>query len=167
MSSSTQHKEEAVYIYEVPMRLWHWTNALSILALAITGYLLGSPLPSVGGEAYDHYIMGTIRWVHFVAAYVVIIGFVGRVYWAFVGNSHAREIFLPRLWSLSWWGDVWHEVKWYAMVIKEPKKYSGHNPLATLTMHFAFVWGIVFMIVTGLALYGEGTGPHGTIWACG
>jgi Ni/Fe-hydrogenase 1 B-type cytochrome subunit len=32
------------------------------------------------------------------------------------------------------------------------------GPLATLIMHFGFVWEIVFMIVTGLALYGEGAG---------
>jgi Ni/Fe-hydrogenase 1 B-type cytochrome subunit len=30
-------------------------------------------------------------------------------------------------------------------------------------MHFVFVWGLLFMIVTGFALYGEGAG-HGS-WA--
>lgn len=159
MKAAKQHSEEAVYIYEAPMRLWHWINAFSILALAVTGYLIGSPLPSVGGEAYDHYIMGTIRWIHFVAAYLVIIGFVFRIYWVIVGNTHAREIFLPPLFNMNWWKGVWHEILWYAMLVKEPKKYAGHNPLAVLTMHFAFVWGMVFMIFTGLALYGEGTGP--------
>ncbi len=159
MKAAKQHSEEAVYIYEAPMRLWHWINAFSILALAVTGYLIGSPLPSVGGEAYDNYIMGTIRWIHFVAAYLVIIGFVFRIYWVIVGNTHAREIFLPPLFNMNWWKGVWHEILWYAMLVKEPKKYAGHNPLAVLTMHFAFVWGMVFMIFTGLALYGEGTGP--------
>ncbi|WP_372885494.1 Ni/Fe-hydrogenase, b-type cytochrome subunit [Shimia sp.] len=159
MSTAQRHSEEAVYIYEAPVRIWHWVNAFSITALAITGYLIGSPLPSVGGEAYDHYIMGYIRWIHFVAAYLVIVGFVFRIYWAIVGNSHARQIFLPQVWNPKWWGEVWHEIKWYMMLIREPKKYAGHNPLATLTMHVAFVWAIVFMIFTGLALYGEGTGP--------
>ena len=32
-----------VYVYEAPLRLWHWTNALSITALALTGWLIGSP----------------------------------------------------------------------------------------------------------------------------
>ena len=41
---------------------------------------------------------------------------------------------------------------------KEPRKYTGHNPLALLTMHFMFVWGMFFMIFTGFALYGEGAG---------
>lgn len=151
-------KEEAVYIYEVPIRLWHWINAFAILALAITGYFIGSPLPSVPGEAYENFLMGYIRWIHFVSAYVVIIGFVFRVYWAFAGNTHAGQIFIPKVWSAKWWGEVWHEIKWYAMLVREPKKYAGHNPLAALAMHVLFVWGILFMIITGLALYGEGTG---------
>ncbi len=152
------HSEEAVYVYQAPVRLWHWINAFAILALCVTGYLIGSPLPTLSGEASDHYLMGKIRFIHFVAAYIVIIGFVFRIYWAIVGDSHAKQIFFPPLLNRSWWGEVWHEIKWYAMVTKEPKKYIGHNPLATLVMHLVFVWGMVFMIFTGLALYGEGAG---------
>ncbi len=159
MSIVAKRKEEAVYVYQAPIRIWHWVQAFAILALCATGYLIGSPLPSVGGEAYDHYIMGYIRWIHFVAAYLVIIGFVFRIYWAFVGNVHSRQIFAPPVWRGSWWAEVWHEIKWYAMVAREPKKYEGHNPLAVVTMHIMYVWGTMFMIVTGLALYGEGTGP--------
>jgi len=159
MSVVEKHKEEAVYIYQAPIRIWHWIQAFALLALGLTGYFIGSPLPSVGGEAYDHYVMGYIRWIHFVSAYLVIIGFVFRIYWAFVGNTHARQIFIPPVWRGSWWAEVWHEIKWYAMMIREPKKYKGHNPLAVLTMHVMYVWCTVFMIFTGLALYGEGTGP--------
>ncbi len=151
-------KEDAVYVYEAPVRLWHWVNALAILTLCITGYFIGSPPPAVPGEASSSFLFGWIRYLHFAAAYIVIAGFLVRIYWAFVGNSHAREIFLPPFHKSSFWGEVWHEIKWYAMIAKEPKKYSGHNPLATLVMHFVFVWGIIFMMVTGLALYGEGTG---------
>ena len=159
MSVVEKHKEEAVYIYQAPIRIWHWIQAFALLALCLTGYLIGSPLPSVGGEAYDYYVMGYIRWIHFVSAYLVIIGFVFRIYWAFVGNTHARQIFIPPVWRGSWWAEVWHEIKWYAMMTREPKKYKGHNPLAVLTMHVMYVWCTIFMIFTGLALYGEGTGP--------
>ncbi len=155
---ATAHKEETVYIYEAPLRLWHWINALAIVVLAITGYFIGSPLPPVPGEASDHFVMGYIRWLHFSAAYVVIVGFVFRIYWAFVGNHHAHQVFVPPVWRRKWWGEVWYEVKWYAMAVREPKKYAGHNPLAVITMHVVFIWTLVFMMITGLALYGEGTG---------
>ncbi|MEX3010542.1 Ni/Fe-hydrogenase, b-type cytochrome subunit [Hoeflea sp. TYP-13] len=158
MSTTANHKEEAVYVYEAPLRLWHWVNAISILVLCVTGYLIGSPPKSIGGEAYFSFQFGWIRYLHFAAGYVFAIGFVFRVYWAFVGNKHARQIFLPPLWQASFWRELAHEIKWYAMIANQPMKYSGHNPLANLVMHFVFVWGAVFMTVTGFALYGEGTG---------
>ncbi len=152
------HEEPAVYVYQAPVRIWHWINALAITVLAVTGYFIGSPLPAVPGEASDNFLMGYIRFAHFAAAYIFVIGFLGRVYWAFVGNSHAREIFSPPVFRPSFWGGVWHELKWYLFLAKAPRKYTGHNPLAVLTMHVMFVWGALFMIVTGLALYGEGAG---------
>ncbi|MCV6613702.1 MAG: Ni/Fe-hydrogenase, b-type cytochrome subunit [Cellvibrionaceae bacterium] len=153
-----QRTEPAVYVYEVPVRLWHWVNALAIVVLCISGYFIGSPLPSVPGEAIDNYLMGYIRFAHFAAAYIFVIGFIGRLYWAIIGNRQAREIFLPPLHRLGYWGGVWHEIKWYLFLAKEPRKYTGHNPLAVLAMHFIFVWGAIFMMITGLALYGEGSG---------
>ena len=42
---------EPVYVYEAPVRLWHWVMMLCMIVLAGTGYLIGSPLPAVGGEA--------------------------------------------------------------------------------------------------------------------
>ncbi len=158
MTEVRAHKEEAVYVYQAPVRIWHWVQVFAILALGITGYLIGSPPPSLGGEASDWFLFGWIRYIHFVAAWIVIVGFVFRIYWVFVGNSHAREIFIPPVWRPSFWGGVWHEILWYAMIAREPRKYVGHNPLAVITMHVMYVWGLTFMIVTGLALYGEGTG---------
>jgi Ni/Fe-hydrogenase 1 B-type cytochrome subunit len=152
------HSEPAVYVYEAPLRMWHWINALCIVLLCITGYFIGSPLPSMPGEASDHYLMGYIRFVHFAAAYIFAVGFLFRIYWAFAGNEHARQIFLPPIFNREWWSGVMHEWKWYFFITNEPRKYIGHNPLAVLAMHIMFVWGVLFMIVTGFALYGEGTG---------
>lgn len=150
--------QPAVYVYQAPVRIWHWINALAIMVLALTGYFIGSPLPTLSGEASDHFLMGYIRFAHFAAGYILVIGFLGRIYWAFIGNSHSREIFLPPFFKREFWSGVWHEMRWYAFLEKEPRKYTGHNPLAILFMHFMFVWGMVFMIITGMALYGEGAG---------
>lgn len=152
------HREEAVYVYEAPVRIWHWVNAFAILVLALTGYLIGSPPPSVPGEASANYLFGWIRFLHFASGYILIFGFLFRVYWAYAGNEHARQIFLPSVSKRGFWEEVLHELKWYLMLVKKPMKYSGHNPLAALVMHIMFVWGCVFMMVTGLALYGEGQG---------
>jgi hypothetical protein len=51
------------------------------------------------------------------------------------------------------------ETRSYALAEHSPRRYIGHNPLAVLSMHVLFVWVAVFMVVTGVALYGEGEGP--------
>lgn len=155
---SAQARQEAVYVYEAPVRLWHWINAASILLLAVTGYFIGSPLPSMPGEASDHFLMGYIRFAHFAAAYLFAIGMAGRIYWAFVGNHHAREMFALPFFNRRWWREVLFEARWYLFLEKEPKKYIGHNPLAQLVMFQVFVLGSLFMIFTGFALYSEGLG---------
>lgn len=149
---------QTVYVYDAPLRVWHWVNAAAIVVLCVTGYLIASPPPSPGGEVSAHYLMGYIRFTHFSAAYILIVAFLFRIYWAFAGNEHARQLLLPPLFSAAFWQGVWHEIRWYAFAVKRPRKYVGHNPLALLFMHFLFVWGTLFMIVTGLALYGEGAG---------
>jgi Ni/Fe-hydrogenase 1 B-type cytochrome subunit len=152
------HNQPAVYVYEAPLRLWHWVNVFSIFILILTGWFIGSPLPTMPGEASANFLMGYIRFTHFAAAYILLVGFLFRIYWAFVGNHHARQIFLPPIFNREWWGGVWHEIKWYSFAAKEPRKYTGHNPLATLAMHTMLLWGMILMMITGLALYGEGTG---------
>jgi len=149
---------KAIYVYEAPVRLWHWINALAITVLFITGYLIGNPLPTQPGEASSSYLMGYIRLFHFSAAYVFAVGFLGRIYWAFVGNHHARQIFILPILDKNWWSEILHEIKWYLFIVKEPKKYVGHNPLAQLAMFLFFTVGAVYMICTGFALYGEAQG---------
>jgi Ni/Fe-hydrogenase 1 B-type cytochrome subunit len=148
---------KSVYVYEAPVRIWHWVNALAITVLAITGYFIGSPLPTMPGEASDHYVMGYIRFAHFASGYVLAVGLLGRIYWAVVGNHHARELFWVPVFQKAYWGEVWHMMKWYAFISARPGRYVGHNPLARFAMFFMYFLTAVFMVVTGFALYGEGT----------
>lgn len=154
---------QSVYVYEAPVRLWHWVNVVCITVLAVTGYFIGSPLPTLPGEASDHFLMGYIRFAHFAAAYVFAIGLVVRFYWAFVGNRYAHELFVPPLWRADWWKEAVFELRWYLFLEPRPRKYIGHNPLGQMMMFFMFVLGSVFMTITGFALYSEGQGQGG--WA--
>ncbi len=147
---------KSVYVFEAPVRLWHWVNALAITVLAITGYFIGSPLPTQPGEANANFLMGYLRFAHFAAGYVLAVGILGRLYWAVVGNHHARELFWLPLFQRAFWAEVWGMVKWYAFISARPGRYVGHNPLARFAMFFLFFLLTVFMIFTGFALYGEG-----------
>jgi Ni/Fe-hydrogenase 1 B-type cytochrome subunit len=148
---------KSVYVYEAPVRIWHWINALAITVLALTGYFIGSPLPTLPGEASANYLMGYIRFAHFAAGYVLAIGLMGRLYWAVVGNHHARELFTLPLLQRAYWREVLRMVKWYAFVSPQPNRYVGHNPLARLSMFVGYFLLTLFMIGTGFAMYGEGT----------
>jgi len=145
------------YVYEAPVRLWHWINAACILVLAVTGYLIGSPLPSQPGEASAHFLMGYIRFAHFSAGYVFAIGILGRAYWALVGNHHARELFSVPVFSKAYWTDFLSWLRYYLFIGPTPAPTFGHNPLSRFAMFFVFLLSSLFMVLTGFALYGEGS----------
>ncbi|MGO9391140.1 Ni/Fe-hydrogenase, b-type cytochrome subunit [Rhodoblastus sp.] len=147
-----------VYVYQAPVRLWHWVNALAMVSLFVTGYLIASPPASLSGEASAHFQMGYIRFVHFAAGQIMAVGFLLRIYWAFVGNAHAKQIFYIPFWRSEFWLGVLHEIRWYAFLEKYPKQYVGHNPLAQSMMFLMFTLGTLFMICTGFALYSQGEG---------
>jgi Ni/Fe-hydrogenase 1 B-type cytochrome subunit len=146
---------EPVYVYEAPVRLWHWVTMLAIFVLAVTGYLIGSPPPAIGGEAYDSFYFGWIRMIHQTAGYLLAVAFLVRIYWAIVGNRSARAIFHVPFWSGAWWRGFWNQVAYYLFLRKEPDLWVGHNPLAQIAMFFMFTLGVLFMIVTGMALYSQ------------
>jgi Ni/Fe-hydrogenase 1 B-type cytochrome subunit len=151
-----------VYVYDAAIRLWHWVTALSIVVLCITGYFIGSPLPSVGGEAWNSYLFGWIRFTHFAAGMILGVAFLLRLYRVLVGGPHARQIFFIPFWSIAWWKDVFNEIGWY-LFLKPPKEYVGHNPLAHAAMFFMFVLPLIVLLLTGFALYAEGAGIQ-TVW---
>ncbi|HEX8592943.1 MAG TPA: Ni/Fe-hydrogenase, b-type cytochrome subunit [Pseudomonas sp.] len=157
MTQSTQNPVgQPEYVYEAPVRLWHWINAACIVVLSITGYLIGSPLATQPGEASEHFVMGYIRFVHFSAAYIFTIGMIGRAYWALVGNHHARELFSVPLTSKVYWTDMATWIRYYLFIGPTPTPMFGHNPLSRFAMFFIFLLSSLFMILTGFALYGEG-----------
>lgn len=154
---------EDVYVYEAPVRVWHWVTAVCFWVLAPTGYFIGAAPPAIGGEATDSFMFGWIRTVHFVAAMILIAAFLVRVYWAFVGNYWARMMFVPPLWSAKLWKGLADDLLDYAFIGKEDSQWVGHNPLALMAMSFVFLVGTVVLIVTGLGLYAQAYG-WGSLW---
>lgn len=158
MSGAEGTRQSAVYVYQAPVRLWHWINAASIVTLAATGFFIAHPFFSAMGESAENFWMGTVRAVHFAAGYVLGFGFLYRMVFSAFGNHHARQIFTLPAFNAGFWGGVWHEIRWYAFAAREPRKYVGHNPLAQLAMFTMFTATMTVMIATGFAMYGEGAG---------
>ena len=59
------------YVWEVPVRVTHWVIFLAIIILSVTGIYIGAP-KTLALEP-SQYVMGWIRFIHFVAGYAFTI----------------------------------------------------------------------------------------------
>lgn len=144
---------ERVYVWEIPVRFYHWINALAVGTLAVTGYLIGSPLAvQRATEAYTSYWFGTVRFIHFLAAFFFFFNFLFRIYWGFAGNKHADwKNFLPfRKDQVKEMGDVLKVDIFQSS--NRPLPSVGHNSLAGLTYFLTFL-AFLFQSVTGFGMY--------------
>ncbi len=141
------------YVWQLPVRFYHWINALCIVILSITGYIIGDP-PALqsGSEASFSYWFGTVRFIHFVTAFVFFFNFVFRIYWGFVGNKYAKWTnFIPL--KRSQWKEIVEVLKVDILQLKcRPAHNMGHNPLAAFAYFFTFI-AFLLQSFTGFGLY--------------
>ena len=162
---TTHRRILPIYVYEAPVRIWHWVMAVAMVVLGVTGYFIGSPLPPSAARPATTSCSATSASRTSPPAYVFAVGFLMRVLWAFFGNRYlARD--LPGAAEdvhAVWWSGFIKQTLHYLFLRVKCSPGIGHNPLAMAAMFFMFVLGTVFMICTGFALYGEGLGMNS--WA--
>ncbi len=141
------------YVWEFPVRLAHWMNAISITILFATGLYINNPVLAPNGEPYEHFVMGTVRQLHFLAGYVLLFSFNLRVYWFYMGNNYARSGF-PFVWKREWWQDLIAQGNQY-LKLERGHVHLGHNALAGAAYTFFVIFIGWCQIFTGLALYSE------------
>lgn len=141
------------YVWESPIRIGHWLMAISIPVLLATGFFIAWPWASAQGEATFNFLMGRMRQIHFIAAYVFLMFFVIRIYWFFAGNNYARSGF-PFVWKKDWWEHLFEQA-WEYGTLRITKGFVGHNQLGALS-YLIFIGGMGGgEILTGFAMYGE------------
>lgn len=146
-----------VYVWELAVRVFHWTNALCITVLAVTGFIIADP-PAImsGAEASDQYWFGTVRFIHFATAYIFTFIMIMRIYWAFVGNKYASwRAFLPLTQKAV--QNIRHVLKIDILLgMDEDHRLGniaiGHNAVAGASYLIMFFFALV-MIATGFGLY--------------
>ncbi len=146
-------------VWELPVRLFHWLNVLSILVLVVTGFLIANP-PALlsSAEATNLHSFGIVRFIHFTAAYFFFFVMILRIYWAFMGNKFASwRAFWP--FSRKMWNNFWHVLKIDIMLLNEKEENIsnisiGHNSVATLSYIVMFFLALV-QVFTGFALYAD------------
>lgn len=145
------------YIWELPVRIFHWANAFSIIVLSVTGIIIADPPALLSGQDPTQiYWFGWVRFIHFAAAYFFLVAILLRFYWAFVGNQYAR-------WK-AYWPFTKKGIKNFFYVMKvdvllghdKENKLSnisiGHNIVAASAYLFFFFLFLI-MIFTGFGMY--------------
>lgn len=151
------------YVWQWPIRVFHWVNAASVAGLFATGLYMASPSFELApaGEAWRHLLMAKVRLVHFTLGYVMCVNFLWRSYWFWMGNPYARSG-LPRVWSPRWWRDLFQQ-GWDYLRLDRGHIHLGHNSLGGLA-YTVFVIALGWVqILLGFALYSQ-QNPHG-FWA--
>ena len=155
-ASSAVPKRVYHYEWNWPYRIDHWVRVLALAVLTVTGFYIQwpffEPARQAGTTAYwpnAWPVMAWMRFGHFVAAYVFILGLVVRVYLAF-GSTFDAD-----------WRDFnpWRNLRdvpdialYYLFLKPSHKPYRRYNPLQALTYLFWAVL-IVAQTLTGFALY--------------
>jgi Ni/Fe-hydrogenase 1 B-type cytochrome subunit len=149
----------AKYVWEWPVRITHWVNFLAILTLSVTGIYIGSPKTLALNPS--QYVMGWVRFIHFVAGYTFAISVISRIYWAFVGNEYANwRTYVPYLYKEGR-KNIKETFLFYTFFKAKAPHVVGHNALAGAVYLVVFFLYFV-MIFTGFALYSEHA-PHSII----
>jgi Ni/Fe-hydrogenase 1 B-type cytochrome subunit len=153
MEAKNQNGKKIVYakVWELPVRIAHWLIFLSVVILGITGYLIGNPSFSEPTEASKAYTFGTIRSIHFIAAYVLLSAFLIRLYWGFAGNYFSRWRTMLPVTNARWRG-IFSETKDLVLPRGVLRVYTGHSPMANIG-YLTIYTGIAFSIVSGFTLH--------------
>ena len=129
-----------MYVWELPVRVYHWINAVALVLLCVTGYLIGAPIRAFyAAEAYQQYWFGWVRFIHFCRAFVYVFNFLARLYWGFVGNKYASwNAFFPL--KKSQRQEIVDVIKADVLETKMHGPIStGHNALAGFIYFFTFL----------------------------
>lgn len=154
-----------IYVWELPVRIFHWVNAFCITFLIITGLIIANPpaiLQGVGAQQMGYWF-GYVRLFHLTLGIILILNFLVRIYWFFAGNKFARWYNYVPLTKRQWKG-IFDTVKVDVFLLTPKPIYDiGHNSLAATTYLGVFLLMIV-QAVTGLAMWAPasdypGAGP--------
>lgn len=141
-----------VYVWELPVRIVHWTIVLALIVLSFTGYYIHHPFLSGSGQpGSPGFTMGTIRFIHEATGFVFTVAVLFRIYWAFAGNRYAHWRALAPV-TKAQRRDLGDMVRFYALVRPRPPRTNGHNPLAGLSYLVLYAL-FLLAALTGFALF--------------
>jgi Ni/Fe-hydrogenase 1 B-type cytochrome subunit len=145
---------KAYYLFSPFLRIFHWVMFIATLILFVTGLYIGNPffLGSPGIEptyAFQAVLsMETIRYVHFIAAWILVASFIFRVYGWIINRG---DRLLPKFWTKLYWEGMKDVTLHYLFIASTHRPYL-RNSLARSS--YIGLYGMMFVVIlTGFAMY--------------
>ena len=139
----------ALYVWQYPIRLFHWGLVISLAVLSFTGYYIHDPF--IVGQVQHPFLMGEFRFVHEVFGMIFIALFIMRIYLFFGGNRWIGwRQYLPL--TAAQFKEMWEVSKFYAFIRKTPITKIGHNAMAAFS-YIGIYSMVAIEIVTGLVMF--------------
>lgn len=141
---------EKHHCWSLLIRVWHWTLALSIVTLVVTGFYINTPWTNTVTEGSASWPMALARYIHYVAGYAFSCTIIIRAYLYLFGNAQER------VWDILPFtkrnlNNLWRTLLLYSYISDDHDERLGHNVLAGLTYLGTFFAAII-MVATGFYL---------------
>ena len=154
--SSNPNEWVRINIWSATLRFQHWANMALIVIMSMSGYYIMNPFFGPAAETGPDvgYLMGWVRLIHYVSAYLWLgLGF-SRLVLSFTAKD--RQLRWRSLWPLNSHEDVkglWGTIQYYLFLKKEGPLYLAHNPLQQFAYTGIYVMCLIQML-SGIVLYG-------------
>ena len=154
--SSNPNEWVRINIWSATLRFQHWANMALIVIMSMSGYYIMNPFFGPAAETGHDvgYLMGWVRLIHYVSAYLWLgLGF-SRFVLSFTAKD--RQLRWRSLWPLNSREDVkglWGTIQYYLFLKKEGPLYLAHNPLQQFAYTGIYVMCLIQML-SGIVLYG-------------
>jgi Ni/Fe-hydrogenase 1 B-type cytochrome subunit len=150
---------ERHYCWSVLLRLFHWMFALSIVFLAVTGFYINNPWTNTMIEGTTSFPMATMRYIHFISAYVLSSAVLIRLFLYIFGNAQERiwDILPVTKRNLN---NTKMTLLQYSYISSKHDERLGHNILAGLAYLLTFIAALLMIFSGFFLLY-----PESGFWA--
>lgn len=139
----------ALYVWQYPIRLFHWGLVISIGVLSFTGYYIHDPF--IVGQVQHPFLMAWFRFVHETFGMIFSALFLMRLYLFFQGNRWVRwRQYIPL--HRAQFKEMLEVSKFYAFIRPTAISKIGHNAMAAFS--YVGIYSLVLVeIVTGLVMF--------------
>jgi Ni/Fe-hydrogenase 1 B-type cytochrome subunit len=150
---------EKHHCWSVLLRLFHWMFALSIIFLVVTGFYINNPWTNTFIEGSASFPMATMRYIHYIAAYVLSSAVLIRLFLYIFGNAQERiwDILPVTKRNLN---NLKVTFLRYSYISDKHDERLGHNLLAGLLYSLNFIIALLMIFSGFFMLF-----PETAFWA--